>query len=65
MNEPIKLNSFPSSTAEALALVYVQNQNLEGKSPKEITSLYYDAYFEIQANISKIRLESKSKIAKT
>ncbi len=39
---------FPSTKAEALAMLYLQNQNLSGKSPEEIAELYQDAYQKIR-----------------
>ena len=38
---------FPSTKAEALTMLYLQNQNLSGKSPEEIAELYQDAYQKI------------------
>ena len=39
--------TFPGSYAEALALLYVQNQDLGGKTPSEIHTMYQEAYYEI------------------
>lgn len=38
---------FPSTLEEALALLYVKNQDLSRKTPAEILDLYYEAYTEI------------------
>ena len=38
------LNTFPASEAQALALLYVQNQDLSGLTPEEIYDKYRDAY---------------------
>ena len=35
---------FPNSEIEALALLYVQNQDLSGLTPEEIYDKYRDAY---------------------
>lgn len=35
---------FPSSREEALAWLYIQNQDLTGKTPEEISELYWSAY---------------------
>lgn len=43
----VKLSTFPSTRSEALALLYVQSQDLSGKSPSEIQTMYYDAYYEL------------------
>ena len=48
MANDIKLNSFPSNRAEALAYLYVQAQDLTGKSPAEIQAMYFEAYYEIR-----------------
>ena len=42
------------SSAEALALLYVQSQNLTGKTPLEIYYLYYEAYEEIKEHRMKM-----------
>lgn len=38
---------FPSSSREALVMLYLQNQDLTGKSPAEIQQMYYAAYAEL------------------
>lgn len=48
MPNDVKLSSFPSGHTEALAYLYLQNQDLSGKTPSEIQTMYYEAYFEIQ-----------------
>ena len=45
--EDIELKTFPSSNIEALALLYVQNQDLKGKTPAEIHTMY-QALYEIK-----------------
>lgn len=32
----------------ALAMLYLQSQNLEGKTPAEIHTMYLEAYYEIK-----------------
>lgn len=44
-NETLK--TFPGSYAEALSLLYLQSQDLRGKSPTEIHTMYQEAYYEI------------------
>lgn len=39
---------FPSTKYEALALLYVQSQDLTGKTPSEIKEMYEKAYEEIR-----------------
>ncbi len=40
--------SHPSCAEEALALLYVQNQNLANKTPAELFTMYSTALKEIQ-----------------
>lgn len=47
MSSEIKLSSFPSGEKEALAFLYVQSQDLSGKTPAEISTMFYEAYYEI------------------
>ena len=49
--EDIELKTFPSSNIEALALLYVQNQDLKGKTPAEIHTMYQDALYEIKQDL--------------
>lgn len=44
-NETLK--TFPDSYAEALAMLYLQNQDLREKTPSEIHTMYQEAYYEI------------------
>lgn len=53
MSNDIKLNSFPSTRTEALAFLYVKSQDLTGKSPSEIQTMYFEAYYEIKRDYSK------------
>ena len=39
---------FPKSKFEALAMLYVQSQDLKGKTPAEIFEMYNAAYAEIR-----------------
>lgn len=39
--------TFPDSPSEALAMLYLQNQDLRGKTPSEIHTMYQEAYYEI------------------
>lgn len=43
----VSLSTFPESTSEALAMLYVQSQDLTGKTPEEICEMYWDAYYRI------------------
>ena len=44
----VSYSAFPSSTSEALAMLYLQNQDLKGKTPEEIQTLYFEAYYAIR-----------------
>ena len=47
----IRLDTFPGTKAEALAMLYVQNQDLTGKTPTQIAELYDAAHNEIRQYI--------------
>lgn len=46
--DKICFGTFPSNQNEALSMLYLQNQDLSGKSPEEINSMYWDAYYRIK-----------------
>lgn len=52
---------FPSDISKALTMLYLQNQDLSGKTPEDITELYYEAYYKIRNHKNKARSESKQK----
>lgn len=62
MSNEVNLSTFPRSDYEALALLYTKNQDLKGKSVKEIAEIYYDAYYELRNNGRDIRLNASEKI---
>lgn len=37
----------PDDTLKNLAFLYMQSQDLSGKSPAEICTMYYEAYYEL------------------
>lgn len=45
--DKVSLNTFPSCKQEALAIAYVQAQDLSGKTPEELAAMYDDAYSRI------------------
>lgn len=47
MSDKVSFNTFPSTESQALALLYVQNQDLSGLTPEEIYDKYRDAYERI------------------
>lgn len=50
---------FPSSKSEALALIYIQSQDLSGKSPEDLVDLYADAYARIRTRFRELRQEQR------
>lgn len=48
LENKVTLSSFPSDSREALAILYVQSQDLSGMSPAEIEAMYHNAYTEIE-----------------
>ncbi|MGF9991550.1 hypothetical protein ABEY04_22255 [Bacillus mycoides] len=47
MANNVNLNTFPSNKVQALTMLYLQNQDLTGKSPSEIVDLYITTSKEI------------------
>jgi hypothetical protein len=47
MSNNIHFSSFPVNELQALAILYVQNQDLTGKSPTDIYNLYRTTYDEM------------------
>ena len=48
MNSNIELHTFPKNADEALALLYLQNQDLSGLTPEELYDQYKDSYDRIR-----------------
>ena len=44
----ITLKAFPSSAYEYIAMLWIQQQDLNDKSPIEIADMYYNALSEIK-----------------
>ena len=42
--------AFPETETEALAMLYVQNQDLTGVTPEGLLDMYQDAYQKIKAH---------------
>ena len=47
------LCTFPANKAEALAMLYVQNQELSNRPPAYLLDTYYEAYDKIRAHDEK------------
>lgn len=55
------LNTFPSTKSEALAMLYVEQQdNLSTLTPEQFFDMYQDAYDRIRAREKKKHDERKS-----
>ena len=48
MADNLSLEFFPSNKLEALAMLYMQHQNLSGLSPDQVLDKYQDAYAKIR-----------------
>lgn len=55
--DKITLNTFPRNSCEALTMLYIQQLDLNGKSPEELVQIYNDIYSRISAEQSKIASE--------
>ncbi|UPJ16063.1 hypothetical protein MYW48_25815 [Bacillus cereus] len=51
MANNVQLNTFPSNKIQALTMLYLQNQDLTGKSPSEIVDLYISTSKEISESL--------------
>lgn len=50
MSETIQLQSFPSNDVDALAMLYVQNQDLSEITPEQLFDMYQEAYKKIDVH---------------
>ena len=55
----VELRTFPGNKFEALALLYVQSQDLSGKTPEELLDLYEDAVTRIREHNREKRNSNK------
>ena len=62
--DDIKLNAFPSNSTEALAMLYIKSQDLQGKSPEEICEMYWNAYYHIRSCNSEKRKAASESVKK-
>lgn len=46
-SDNVNLSTFPGSVFEALAMLYIQNQDLKGKTASEIHTMYREAHKEL------------------
>ena len=55
MDEKLKLYTFPDGAVSGLAYLYVQAQDLSEKTPSEINTMYWNAYYEISKDFQQKR----------
>ena len=55
MSNDSQFRAFPKSETEALAYLYIKQQDLSQKTPSEIAKLYRSAYEEITDTFRKLR----------
>lgn len=53
---------FPDSDRSALAYLWVQAQDLKGKTPEEVYDLYQEAYNKILEHHRKLRAEKRTNL---
>lgn len=49
MNDSVTLSTFPSGKFEAIAMLYIQQQDLSGKTPEEIFDLFETTVEQLRA----------------
>ena len=54
------LYSFPDNKYEALAMLYVQHQDLLGLTPEQLFDMYQAAYDKIRAHEKETRTERRT-----
>lgn len=62
--QDVTLESFPRNSVDALAMLYVQNQDLKEKSPEEICEIYWNAYFRIRSCNGDVRDAARASVKK-
>ena len=60
MIDEVKLETFPSTKADALTMLYLKRQDLSKVSPEELTRKYSEVHKEIENTFRKIHTESKT-----
>ncbi len=53
-------DTFPTNQSEALAFLYVQNQDLNNKTPEDLVHMYKDALMKIRAEAKKMQDEERA-----
>ncbi len=55
MSDNVSLNAFPRNKIDALAVLYVQAQDLSGKTPEDLAVMYETAYAKIKERFKDMR----------
>ncbi|MEK5107042.1 hypothetical protein MHI57_09720 [Cytobacillus sp. FSL K6-0129] len=58
MSNDVNLSTFPSNRTEALTMLYLQNQNLSDKTPREIVELYFSVLAGVRESIRETKPNS-------
>jgi len=59
------LYTFPSDRRDALAILYLQNQDLSGKTPEELVDMYDEAWNKISQEFKSISDKKREERRKT
>lgn len=59
MPDKVSLNAFPNSKISALAMLYLQNQDLSSLTPEAILEKYNEAYDKINKCEKTVRSEHR------
>lgn len=54
-NDKVTLDTFPSTKTEALAMLYLQNQDLSSLTPENLVTKYNETYNKIRQQFSNER----------
>lgn len=56
----VSLNTFPATKTDALAMLYVQKQDISGLTPEELLDKYVEAYDKIRERSLEINKARRS-----
>lgn len=59
MNDSVTLSTFPSGKIEAIAMLYVQQQDLSGKTPEEIFDLFEATVEQLRSHQKEVRKKAR------
>ncbi|RIJ64127.1 hypothetical protein [Rummeliibacillus sp. POC4] len=58
----IKLNTFPNSKADALTMLYLENQDLTNVTPEQLVDKYLEAHEKVNKRIREKRSKDSVKV---